>query len=56
MPRLTPPAQTTFIISLVLFLLGVIAQFAPGSVPIGGPWAFIAAYIVLAAGVLVRGI
>jgi hypothetical protein len=56
MPRLTPPTQTTFIISIILFLIGVIGQFAPGSMPIGAPWALIAAYIVLAAGVLVRGI
>jgi hypothetical protein len=56
MPRLTPPTQTTFVISLILFLLGLISQFAPGSVPFGGPWVLIAAYIVLAIGVLVRGI
>jgi len=56
MPRLTPPTYTTFLISIILFLLGVLGQFAPGSAPISGPWALIAAYIVLAAGVLVRGI
>jgi hypothetical protein len=56
MPRLTPPTQTTFVISLLLFLLGLISQFAPGSLPIGGPWGLIAAYIVLAIGALVRGI
>jgi hypothetical protein len=56
MPRLTPPTQTTFIISLILFLIGIISQFAPGSMPISAPWALIAAYIVLAIGALVRGI
>jgi hypothetical protein len=56
MPRLTPPTYTTFIISIILFLLGVLGQFAPGSVPIGAPWGLIAAYILLAIGVLVRGI
>jgi hypothetical protein len=56
MPRLTPPTGTTFIISIILFIIGVIGQFAPGSMPIGAPWALVAAYIVLAAGVLIRGI
>jgi hypothetical protein len=56
MPRLTPPTGTNFIVSLILFLIGVIGQIAPGSMPIGSPWALIAAYIVLAAGVLIRGI
>ena len=56
MPRLTPPTDTTFIISFVLFVLGVAGVLAPGSVPIGGLWALMAGYIVLAAGVLIRGI
>jgi hypothetical protein len=56
MPRLTPPTNTTFIVSIILFLLGVLGHFSPGSVPIGGAWGLIAAYIVLAIGVLVRGI
>jgi hypothetical protein len=56
MPRLTPPTNTTFIVSIIPFLLGLLGHFAPGSVPIGGSWALIAAYIVLAAGVLVRGV
>jgi hypothetical protein len=56
MPRLTPPTYTTLIISIILFLLGLLGLFAPGSAPIAGPWALIAAYIVLAIGVLVRGI
>jgi hypothetical protein len=56
MPRLTPPTYTTLIISIILFLIGLLGHFAPGSAPIAGPWALIAAYIVLAIGVVVRGI
>ncbi len=60
MPRLTPPTKTTFLISLLILLFGVcghtVPQFA-GSVPLSASWWMpVAAYILLAIGVLVRGV
>lgn len=60
MTRLTPPTNTTFLISLLIFLLGLIAHFVPqvaAGIPLSGSyWMPVAAYIVLGLGNLVRGI
>lgn len=60
MPTLTPPTNTTFLVSLVLFLVGLIAHFVPqvaANVPLSGSyWVPAAAYILLAVGALVRGV
>ncbi|MBI4724972.1 MAG: hypothetical protein HY765_08350 [Rhodomicrobium sp.] len=60
MPRLTPPTNTTFFVSLLIFLLAVLGHFVPqvaASVPLSGSWwAPAAAYILLAIGVTVRGV
>jgi hypothetical protein len=60
MPRLTPPTNSTFLISLIIFLVGAVAHFVPqvaANIPLSGSWwAPAAAYILLAIGVLVRGV
>jgi hypothetical protein len=60
MTDLTPPTNTTFFISLILFLVGLIAHFVPqvaANVPFSGSyWIPAAAYILLGVGVTVRGV
>jgi hypothetical protein len=60
MPRLTPPTNTTFFVSLFFFVLAVLGHAVPqvaAAVPFSASWwAPVAAYIVLAIGVLVRGV
>ena len=60
MTRLTPPTNTTFFISLLIFLVAAVAHFVPQvaeAVPFSGSWwATAAAYILLTIGVLVRGV
>ncbi len=58
--QLTPPTNTTFFISLLIFLVGAIGHYVPqvaANVPLSGSWwAPAAAYILLAIGALVRGV
>jgi hypothetical protein len=60
MPQLTPPTRTTFFVSLIIFLIGVIGHLIPevgAKLPYSTTWAYPAvAYILLAIGVLVRGV
>jgi hypothetical protein len=58
--RLTPPSNLVFFISLVLAVLAVVSEFF--KIPSIGPWVgthrfwiVTAAYALLAAGVLLRG-
>lgn len=55
--ELSPPKNVTFLIALVLFILGVlgtlakVALFAPF-----GAWLLIVAFVLLALGVLLKGL
>jgi hypothetical protein len=58
--RLTPPSNLVFLISLVLAVVAVVSEFF--KIPSIGPWVhehkfwiMTAAYALLAAGVLLRG-
>lgn len=56
--RLTPPTYSTFLISLLIAILSVAAQFIPKvavSIPFSAYWVLIAAYLVLMLGNLVKG-
>jgi hypothetical protein len=59
MRRLTPPTMGTFLVSLVLIILALVAHYVPqvaAAVPLSGSfWTPVAAYIVLMLGVLVKG-
>ena len=53
----TPPGSTTVIVSLIVFILGIIGALA--FVPILSPlsfWLLIAGYLLLLAGVLMKGL
>jgi hypothetical protein len=56
---LTPPTNATFLVSLILVIIAIVAHFVPqfaAAVPFSGNfWAPVAAYIVLMLGNLVRG-
>ncbi|GAA0775026.1 hypothetical protein [Roseibium denhamense] len=56
--RLTPPSVIVFLISLVLFVLAVLpmAGIAVPSIGFSTVWILVASYVVLAAGVLFKGI
>jgi hypothetical protein len=59
MLRLTPPTTTTFIISIILFVLAVAGQYVPQIphyIPIDMFWLAVIAYIVLFLGNVIRGI
>lgn len=54
--RLTPPKKIIFMISLILFIVGIVAHFV--HIPIATQyqyWIIIAAYVILAAGVAFKG-
>lgn len=58
--RLTPPSNLVFLVSLVLAVLAVVSEFV--KIPSIGPyiaahkfWIMTAAYALLTAGVLLRG-
>lgn len=56
--RLNAPTQVIFIISLILAVLALIGQFVP-TVPYVAAykfWLAIAAYVVLAAGCVLKGV
>ena len=56
--RLTPPTNTTFMISVLLAVLAIVGQFVhmvSSSIPISMFWVAIAAYIVLFLGNVLRG-
>ncbi len=56
MPSLTPPTKTTFVISLLLFIVALAGHVLPALRWVGS-WELLAlAYVVLAAGVLIRGV
>ena len=52
--NLSAPTMIVFIISLVLALVGLFGSFA--IIPVSGFWLMTVAYIVLAAGCLLKGI
>ncbi len=57
--RLSPPTSTTFIISLLLALLGLVMHFVPavaGAVPLSHFYVFVIAYAILLTGTLFKGI
>jgi len=47
--QLSAPKKIVFIIAVVLFVLALIAQFVP-AIAVINPWAWIIAFVVLAAG------
>ena len=55
--NLTPPKAITFLVSLVIVLLGILAAVIviPGLTPIA-IWVVVLGYVVLAAGVLLEGV
>ncbi|KZM49672.1 hypothetical protein OA90_14570 [Labrenzia sp. OB1] len=56
--RLTAPSFIVFLISFVLFIIAVLplAGIAIPSIGVSALWLLIAAYVILAAGVLFKGI
>ncbi len=56
--RLSAPTQMMFAISLIAFVLGLIGEFVR-TVPVVGPyhfWFLVVSYVLLAAGVTMKGI
>ena len=51
--QLSAPKKIVFIIAVVLFVLAVIAQFVP-AIAVINPWAWIIAFVLLAAGNLLN--
>jgi uncharacterized membrane protein HdeD (DUF308 family) len=51
--RFNPPTKTTFYISVVLVLIGLVGQFVP-AIPFAFWFAFVG-YVLLAAGLFVKG-
>jgi len=57
MKKTSAPKSVTLIISVILFVLGLVAQFAMGGTfLIGALWWIIAAYVVLLLGNLLVGV
>ena len=54
--RLSPPTKVIFLVSLVFFVIGVLNHFGVYTVPIVAAWAFLVAWVVLAAGCVLKGI
>lgn len=55
--KLSAPTQIVFLISLVIAVIGVIAAFgALAFIPVAAVWIMVIAYLVLAAGCLLRGV
>ncbi len=55
---LTPPAQVTFILSVLLAVLALLVKYAGASIPVVSGNSFetmLAAFLLLLAGVLFRG-
>jgi hypothetical protein len=53
--RLTPPKNVTFLIAVVLFVLGLLGTFGKVAMLASyNPWLFIAAFVVLALGVMLK--
>jgi hypothetical protein len=53
--KLTTPKQITFLVAVVLFVLGLLGTFAKVAMLASlNPWLFIAAFVVLALGVMLR--
>jgi hypothetical protein len=54
--KLSAPTNLTFLIAVVLFVLALLAQFAAVSALAAVmPWLWVAAFVVLALGVLLKG-
>lgn len=54
--KLTAPTNLAFIIAVVLFVLALLAEFAAVSALTAlMPWLWVAAFVVLALGVLLKG-
>ena len=54
--RLTPPKKLVFIITLILFIVGLVAHFV--NIPFATAyqyWILVVAYVLLAAGVALKG-
>lgn len=55
--KLNAPKQITFIVAVVLFLVALVAQFSKIAVlAVVMPWLWIAAFLLLAIGVLLKDI
>lgn len=55
--KLTPPKQVTYWVSVVVAVLGFLAQFGVLTfLPISGFWLLAIAFIVLALSLLIKGI
>ena len=55
--NLSAPTQIVFIISVIIAIIGIIAAFgALTFIPFAAVWIMLIAYIVLAAGCLLRGV
>lgn len=52
--NLTAPTNLAFLIAVVLFVLALLAQFAITGLAVALPWLWIAAFVVLALGVLLK--
>ena len=53
--KLTPPKNVTFLVALVLFVLGLLGTFGKVALLASyNPWLFIVAFIVLALSVMLR--
>ena len=55
--KLTAPTKPAFFISLVLFVLAILAEILVKTVPVlekANPWLWIVAFVVLALGVLLK--
>lgn len=55
--NLSAPTQIVFIISVIIAIIGIVAAFgALTFIPLAAVWIMLIAYIVLAAGCLLRGV
>ncbi|HNX46535.1 MAG: hypothetical protein VB029_06545 [Anaerolineaceae bacterium] len=55
--QLSAPKNVTFLVALVLFVLGLLGQFSIlAAVAAYAGWLLIAAFVVLALGVLLKGL
>lgn len=52
--KLTAPTNLAFLIAVVLFVLALLAQFVLPALAVAMPWLWIAAFVVLALGVLLK--
>ena len=55
--RLSPPKNVTFLVAVILFFLGMVGTFGNVAVLTSfDPWLLVAAFVVLALGVMLKGL